>query len=167
MRKSLLFVAVALSLAAPLFAQPQGVVDHIEVGCLAPDRNTIITARITTPGTPRAFYRRAGTEDWCSVDGVRMRNVATMALPPFEHGVDVEYFIITIEDNVVTGRTPSMYRVGVRRNCGAPTMDDGESLITNCPPPGAGNLGSVLGAGYMLQQATPPPPVTPVSPEQQ
>lgn len=166
MRKSLM-VVVLLSLAAPLFAQQQGVVDHTEVGCLTPDRNTIVTARVTTVGMPRAFYRRAGTEDWCSVDGVRMRNVATMALPSFQHGVEVEYFIITIDNNVVTGRTPSMYRVPVRRDCGAPTMDDGETLITNCPPPGAGNLGSVLGAGYMLQRATPPPPVTPVSPEVQ
>lgn len=149
MKNILASLAIIASLPLPVSAQ-QLEIEHRRPVCIPATRNAFMTATVRSEGTARLYFRRRGTTDWCSVDGVKMKEVTTFVLPEFEPNVEVEYYIATIDDGKVTGRTPVLYRVRTSDRCGETVARHEGIIVTSCSEGGPGDVGTALGAGYML-----------------
>lgn len=165
MKKILASLAIAASLPVPAFAQ-QLEIEHRRPVCIPSARNAFMTATVRSEGAARLYFRRRGTTDWCSVDGVKLKDVTTFVLPEFEPNVEVEYYIATIDDGKVTGRTPVLYRVRTSDRCGETVARHEGLIVTSCSEGGPGDVGTALGAGYMLNDQVVEAQDSPFLPEQ-
>ncbi len=159
-------VSLMLFMSLPVSAQLQkSTITHERLGCLRTAEFPFLQATVSSEGTPRAYYRRRGAADWCSVDGVRVRNDATFVLPQFPAEGELEYYFVTIKDDLVTGRSDVIYRTKLMEACGTSPARHNAFVITNCAG-SAADLGTAMGAGYTVKQSSQPLAVTPALPGQ-
>ena len=150
-------ILVAMFLAPSVVFGAQLEIDHRRPDCLPANQSPYLTAIVRSEGTPRLYFRKRGTTDWCSVDGVKTMEVTTFVLPKFEPALEIEYFIATIsDDGRITGRSPVLYRVRTSESCGTAVARHVNLIITACSEGGIGDIGTALGAAYMLQEGATP-----------
>lgn len=148
---------VAMLLAPSVVFGKQLEIEHRRPDCLPSDQSPYVTAIVRSEGTPRLYFRKRGTTDWCSVDGGKTKEVTTFVLPKFEKNLEIEYYIATItDDGRITGRSPVLYRVQTSDSCGTAVARHVGLTITACSEGGVGDIGSALGAGYALQEGNTP-----------
>jgi len=151
--KSSATLLIILLLAPSVVFGKQLEIEHRRPSCLPSEQSPYITAIVRSEGTPRLYFRKRGTSDWCSVDGVKTREVATFVLPSFEKNLEIEYYIATIsDDGRITGRSPVLYRVTTSDTCNNAVARHVGLVITACSEGGPGDIGTALGAGYMMQE---------------
>lgn len=151
MKRTTAFFAMLLAVPSLSFAQ-QIDIEHESPACLRSGENPYMTAKVHSSGTPRMYFRRQGTADWCSVDGVRVNVDTRFVLPEFENDFQLEYYIATIDDGRITGRSASLYRTRTSSRCDGSVARHSALILPICSEGGAGDIGTALGAGYMLQE---------------
>ena len=151
MTRSTDLLAAVLLMPSVLFGQ-QPDIEHTFPSCIPANENAYLTATIRSEGTPRLYFRKRGTTDWCSVDGNKTKDITTFVLPRFQEEVDIEYYMATIGDGRITGRSPHLYRVASTKSCRTSFARHVGLVVRTCAGGGPGDIGTALGAGYMLQE---------------
>ena len=164
--KRLLFAAVALLAAAPLFAQRQGTIDYKPGSCIVGDEMPVFRVETHDEGTLRAYFRRVNTTDWCSVNGENRQAYSTVTLPKFVPGDEIEYYFIVLKGDEVVAKSPRIYRVKATDHCDAMFNRHALVLTLECLQPAQNPLASSLAAAYATQ-ITKPAPASPERPTQQ
>jgi len=142
---------VLLATAATSFAQKQGTVDYRPVSCMRGGEMAIFQMSVKDSGTLRAYFRRVGATDWCSVDGTNRGQISSITMPKFEDGEEIEYYFAVIKGNEVVAKSPQIYRVKATASCDAPIARHMNTLPMECLPAGKNPIADSLGAGYAFQ----------------
>jgi hypothetical protein len=162
MRSRLILFTGLVLLCTSIYAQ-QAVIGYSPVSCLPAGQFALVSATIETPGTPRMYFRVAGTEDWCFVDGTRVLDIARFILPKFQAGTQLEYYFVVLDGNKVTAKSPQIYRVAVTERCDTPASRHMDIVQADCEQGGVA-LGSSMGAAYMIEAPSQPPDISPSQP---
>ena len=151
-RTLLLMILVAGSAIAAQ-AQMQAVIDYNPPNCIKagemPDFQLVLPAG--QPGTLRAYFRRIGTTDWCSVDGKNFAELSSVVLPKFNEGEEIEYFFVIVEKSVVIAKSPRIYRAKAAANCGTLYARHAIVLAIDCAGPDDTPIAAAMGAGYNVK----------------
>jgi len=164
MKKSLIAAAFLL-VAGTVFAQQQGTIDYKEVTCLPGGEMPLLMVKTHDEGTLRAYFRKVGTADWCSVDGINEEGISNVILPKFNIGEEIEYYFIVLQRDRVMAKSPKLYRAKALDHCDTPVARHTMLLTLNCLPPSQNPMASSLAAGYAVK-SNPPHNVSPESPTQ-
>src|ERR1051325_3301935 len=162
MKKTLIAVALFLA-AASVFAQQQGTIDFKETACIPGGEMPLMTVTTHDEGTLRAYFRKVGTADWCSVDGINKHGVADIILPKFENGEEIEYYFVVLDGDRVMAKSPKLYRSKALDHCDSPAARHTMLLTLQCLPPAQNPMASSLAAVYAAKSSE-PHPVSPESP---
>jgi len=161
MKKTLIAAALLLA-AGSVFAQQQGTIDFKEETCFPGGEMPLIKVVTHDEGTLRAYFRKVGTADWCSVDGMNEHGLSNIILPKFEMGEEIEYYFIVLQGDRVMAKSPKLYRSKAIDHCESPVARHTMLLTLQCLPPVQNPMASSLAAGYAAKSNTPHN----VSPEQ-
>ena len=158
-----------LTLGMATYGQQQGVVQHTAPSCVTSGTLPMLSCSTTDRGTLRAFFRKTGHTDWCSVDGNNRGQHSDVTLPRFEVNEEVEYYLVVLNDKQVLAKSPQIYRVRVTSRCETPFARHMTLPTMDCLPPGANPLASSLAAGYAAASTNgdKPPVGSPEKPERQ
>jgi len=165
--KRLLFAAVAVFAAVPLFAQRQGTIDYKPESCIVGDEMPVFRVQTHDDGVLRAYFRRVNTTDWCSVNGENRNAYSTVTLPKFVTGDEIEYYFIVLKGDEVVAKSPRIYRAKATDHCDAAMFNRHALVLTlECLQPSQNPLASSLAAAYATQ-VTKPKPASPEKPEKE
>jgi hypothetical protein len=164
----LLSVALVLCGAASLSAQQQGNISHAPEDCILGGELPMMMVSTADDGVLRAYFRRLGTIDWCSVDGKNLGKASNVILPRFEVGTDIEYYFIVIRGRQVVAKSPVIYRTRAMLRCASPFARHAVNLVMECLPPQQNAIATALNSGFHTQDTTPGKPrvQSPEKPEQ-
>lgn len=151
----------AVLVAGSAFAAPS--IAYTPVACVRAGEMPVMQLRVEGEGDLRAFFRRSGATDWCSVDGVNEGPLSRVILPKFDAGDQIEYFFVLTEGRRVLARTPEIYSVKAGANCEVPVARHVLPLMLNCGDDTQA-LPSAMGAAYSMSTVE-PQPISPESPE--
>jgi len=161
--KTSLIAAALLLASATVFAQQQGTIEHKEVTCLPGGEMALLQVKTHDEGTLRVYFRKVGTADWCSVDGINESAISNVILPKFNIGEEIEYYFIVLQKDRVMAKSPKLYRAKALDHCETPAARHTMLLTLNCLPPTQNPLADSLAAGYNVK-SYPPHNVSPESP---
>lgn len=159
-----------LSSAMAAYAQKSGVVEHAAPSCITSGTMPLLSCATADQGALRAFFRKVGHTDWCSVDGNNRGLRSDVTLPRFEANERIEYYLVVLNDKQVLAKSPQIYQVSVMSRCDTPFARHATLPTMECLPPGANPLASSLAAGYAAASTpnpTTPPVGSPEKPERQ
>jgi hypothetical protein len=125
----------------------------------------VFNVAVNRQGVLRAFFRRVGSTDWCSVDGTNLLKLSTVTLPKFETGDEFEYYFVLIDGKRIIAKSPQIYRTKAENKCETPFTRHAILVTMQCLPPGANPLATAAGAGFALT-STPPVVGSPDNPAQ-
>ena len=146
-----LFAGVLLlSSATAVFAQQQGTIDYHPIGCVRGGEMTILQMSVQDSGLLRAYFRRVGATDWCSVDGTNRGPISSLTLPKFDDGDEIEYYFVVINGKQVVAKSPQIYRAKATPSCDANVARHVMSLPMECLPAGSNPIADSMAAGYAL-----------------
>jgi len=167
MKVRILISAVILLCGATAFAQSQGNILHTPDKCVEAGELPLMNVSTADDGLLRAFFRRVGTTDWCSVDGKNLGRGSSVTLPRFNVDDEFEYYFVVLNGKQVIAKSPQIYRVKATNRCDTPFARHSAMLVMECLPPGANTLANSLNAGYHALSNTPgePPVQSPEKPE--
>lgn len=160
-RATLAFAAVLA--AGSAFAAPS--MTYTPVSCVRSGEMPLMQLSIEGDGDLTGFFRRTGSTDWCSVEGVNEGPLSRVILPKFNSGDEIEYFFVLTEGRRVLARSQEIYRVRVGDSCAVPFARHVLPLMLSCGD-AAQTLPSAMGAAYSMS-AIERPRVSPESPEEQ
>jgi len=161
---------VLLMLGTATYAQQQGVVEHAAPSCFVGAAMPFLSCSTSSPGLLRAYFRKVGNTDWCSVDGHNRGRRSDVTLPRFESGDQLDYYLVVLNDKQVVAKSAQIYRVQFTSRCDSLITRHATLPTMECLPPGANPLASALAAGYAAPQSTrdeKPPVGSPEKPERQ
>ncbi len=156
-----LFAVLVLAAAAAYTQQPRPMpqappsVEHTPITCVMGGEMPVFNVAVNREGVLRAFFRRVGNTDWCSVDGTNLLKLSTVTLPKFETGDEFEYYFVLIDGKRIIAKSPQIYRTKAEANCDAPFTRHAILMTMQCLPPGANPLASAAGAGFALTSSPP------------
>ena len=157
-----------LTFAIAGYAQKPGVVEHTAPSCVTSGTMPLLSCATADAGTLRAFFRKTGHTDWCSVDGNNRGLGSDVTLPRFEANDRLEYYLVVLKDKQVLAKSPLIYQVTVASRCDTPFARHMTLPTMECLPPGANPMASALAAGYAASTNGDKPPVgSPEKPERQ
>jgi hypothetical protein len=165
MKNARLLLAAALFFVAGA-AIAQEPIEYTPVSCLRAGESGVLHATVNQPGQLRIYFRRAGTTDWCYVDGQNLGRASTVTLPEFEEGTEIEYFFVLLEGKRVIGRSASIYRLRVTERCDSPFARHSLTLAVDCSQSGPNSIARSVAAGYAAKVNAQPPEISPVTPQQ-
>ena len=148
MKNRVLISAVLLLVAAAASPQQQGTVEYIPVSCFLSGELPILTVSTADNGLLRAYFRRAGATDWCSVDGQNLGKASNVVLPRFENGAEIEYYFVVLKGRQVIAKSPTIYKTRATEKCDAPFARHSVNLTMECLPASQNPIASALNAGY-------------------
>jgi len=154
----LLSVAILLCSAATLSAQQQGNIIHTPDGCVLGSELPMMMVSTADDGLLRAYFRRLGTIDWCSVDGRNLGKASNVIFPRFSIGTDLEYYFVVLKGKQVVAKSPVIYRTRALIRCDAPFARHAVNLVMECLPPGQNPIATALNSGFQTQDTTPGKP---------
>jgi hypothetical protein len=169
MRVRILTSAAILLAAVSASPQQQGTIDHKPTACVVSNELPLMTVSTADDGLLRAYFRRSGTTDWCSVDGENHGKASSVVLPRFDAGTEIEYYFVVLRGRQVIAKSPQIYRVKATDKCEAPIARHSASLAMECLPPAQNPIATAMNAGYHAQNENPgkPPVQSPEKPERQ
>jgi hypothetical protein len=154
----LLSAIVLLCSAVSLSAQQQGTIAHTPDNCVLGGELPMMMVTTADDGLLRAYFRRLGTIDWCSVDGRNLGKASNVILPRFNVGTDLEYYFIVLKGKQVVAKSPVIYRTKAMLRCDAPFARHAVNLVMECLPPGQNSVATALNSGFHTQDTTPGTP---------
>jgi hypothetical protein len=140
--------------ATAAFAQQQGTIDYHAISCVRGGEMTVMQMSVQDKGLLRAYFRRAGATDWCSVDGTNRGPLSTVTLPKFDEGDEIEYYFVVINGKQVVAKSPQIYRAKATSSCDANVARHVMSLPMECLPAGSNPIADSMAAGYALNSTT-------------
>lgn len=171
-KTGLLFAALLLAAVAAYTQQPPTVpqappsIDHTPGTCVMGGEMPVFNVAVNRDGVLRAFFRRVGSTDWCSVDGTNNLRLSTVTLPKFEIGDEFEYYFVLIDNKRIIAKSPQIYHTKAEAFCDAPFTRHATLVTMQCLPPGSNPMATAAGAGLALQTNTTPGVVSPEKPTQ-
>jgi hypothetical protein len=154
----LLSVAILLCSVATVSAQQQGNIIHTPDGCVLGGELPMMMVTTADDGLLRAYFRRLGTIDWCSVDGHNLGKASNVIFPRFSVGTDLEYYFVVLKGKQVVAKSPVIYRTRALQRCDAPFARHAINLVMECLPPGQNSIATALNSGFHAQDTTPGKP---------
>ena len=154
----LLSIAILLCSAATVSAQQQGTIIHTPEGCVLGGELPMMMVTTADDGLLRAYFRRLGTIDWCSVDGHNLGKASNVIFPRFSIGTDLEYYFVVLKGKQVVAKSPVIYRTRAMQHCDAPFARHAINLVMECLPPGQNSIATALNSGFHAQDTTPGKP---------
>jgi hypothetical protein len=151
-----LFAVLVLMAAAAYTQQPKAMplappsVDHTPVTCVMGGEMPVFNVAVNREGILRAFFRRVGATDWCSVDGTNLLKLSTVTLPKFETGDEFEYYFVLIDGKRIIAKSPQIFRTRAEVKCETPFTRHAVLVTMQCLPPGANPMATAAGAGFAL-----------------
>jgi len=151
-----LFAVLVLVAAAAYTQQPNPVplvppsIDHTPGTCVMGGEMPVFNVAVNRDGILRAFFRRVGSTDWCSVDGTNLKKLSTVTLPKFETGDEFEYYFVLIDGKRIIAKSPQIYHTKAEAVCDAPFTRHAILVTMQCLPPGANPMATSAGAGFAL-----------------
>lgn len=145
-KKALLLVALLIAPAAA-FAQ-QGVIEHSQPSCVMGGEMPVLGVVTHQDGLLRAYFRRTGTTDWCSVDGQNNGLLSSVTLPKFDTGVQFEYYFVIIDQKKIVAKSPQIYHGHATAHCDTPFTRHATLITMQCLPPADNPIATSMGAGY-------------------
>ncbi|HEX7154452.1 MAG TPA: hypothetical protein VF618_23400 [Thermoanaerobaculia bacterium] len=118
--KRIALSAVLLLAAGAAFAQPavtRASIDYTPVSCIRLGEMAVLQMHIEGEGDLRAFFRRTGTQEWCSVEGDNDGALSRVTLPKFDVAEEIDYYFVVTRDREVVARSPQIYRAKVTDRC--------------------------------------------------
>ena len=167
MRTRILICAALLLVAATASPQQQGTIEHTPEACILGGELPMMMVSTVDDGLLRAYFRRTGTVDWCSVDGKNLGKASNVILPRFDVGTDIEYYFVVLKGRQVVAKSPQIYRTKAMDKCDSPFARHSINLVMECLPPGQNPIASALNSGFQSLKVTPgkPPVQSPEKPE--
>ena len=161
MKSRILLSAAMMLCGAAAFAQQQGTIDHTPESCILAGEMPVMTMSTADSGLLRAYFRRLGTTDWCSVDGRNLGKSSNVTLPSFEAGTEIEYYFVVLNGKQVVAKSPQIYRTKAMSRCDSPFARHAIMPVMECLPAGQNPIADALNAGYHAQTTEKPgkPPV--------
>ena len=173
MKQTGIFLAALLLAAVAAYTQqPPPVplsppsIEHTPGTCVMGGEMPVFNASVNRDGILRAFFRRVGSTDWCSVDGTNLGKLSTISLPKFEVGDEFEYYFVLIDGKRIIAKSPQIYHTKAEAFCDAPFTRHASLVTMQCLPPGANPMATSAGAGYAITGNSTPPVVSPDNPAQ-
>src|SRR5205814_10667211 len=85
--------------------QQQGTIEHTPEACILGGELPMMMVSTVDDGLLRAYFRRTGTVDWCSVDGKNLGKASNVILPRFDIGTDIEYYFVVLKGRQVIAKS--------------------------------------------------------------
>jgi len=148
MKIRILLSAVILLCGATVFAQQQGEIAHTPDGCVVGGELPMMMVSTVDDGLLRAYFRRLGTIDWCSVDGKNLGKASNVIFPRFDLGTDIEYYFVVLKGKQVVAKSPKIYKTTSTEKCRAPFARHAINLVMECLPPGQNPAATALNAAF-------------------
>jgi len=169
MRTRILISAAILLVAVTASPQQQGTVEHTPQACVLGGELPMMMVSTVDDGLLRAYFRRTGTVDWCSVDGKNLGKASNVIMPRFDVGTDIEYYFVVLKGRQVIAKSSQIYRTKAADKCQSPFARHAINLTMECLPPGQNPVATAMNAGFQSQSVTPgkPPVQSPERPERQ
>jgi hypothetical protein len=163
----ILFSAFVLAAGAAYAQQltPQPSIEYTPGTCVMGGEMPVFNVAVNHDGLLRAFFRRVGSTDWCSVDGTNNRKLSTVTLPKFDTGDEFEYYFVLIDNKRIIAKSPQIYHTRAEAICDAPFTRHATLVTMQCLGPGSNGMATSSAAGYTIQTNT-TPPVSPDRPSQ-
>ncbi|MDP9362303.1 MAG: hypothetical protein M3P29_12745 [Acidobacteriota bacterium] len=147
MKIRILLTLAAALIAATAFAQP-GTIEHTPAGCVATGEMAIMSVKTWDDGLLRAYFRRAGSADWCFVDGRNLGKLSQVTMPKFDTNEEVEYYFVVLDAKRVVAKSPRIYNARSEHRCDAPFARHAIMLTLECLPPGTNPISSAMNSAY-------------------
>jgi hypothetical protein len=170
MTKRILWILTLALCATAAFAAQPGTIEHTPVDCVLGGEMAILNVQTSDQGVLRAYFRRTGATDWCSVDGKNLGDQSQVTLPKFDLNEQIEYYFVVIEGKKVIAKSPKIYNTRSVAHCESPFARHSVILTLECLPPGTNPVGNSMAAAYALTgtpKNTPPPVQSPEKPERE
>ena len=167
MKTRILVSVVSLLCATGAFAQQQGTIEHTPEACVLGGELPMMMVVTADDGLLRAYFRRLGTIDWCSVDGINLGKASNVILPRFDVGTDIEYYFVVLRGKQVVAKSPQIYRTKALLHCDSPFARHAINLVMECLPPGQNPIATAMNAGFHTKPTDDgkPPVQSPEKPE--
>ena len=167
MRMRVLISAAMLLVAANAVPQQQGTIEHTPQACILGGELPMMMVSTVDDGLLRAYFRRTGTVDWCSVDGKNLGKASNVIMPRFDVGTDIEYYFVVLKGRQVVAKSAQIYRTKATEKCASPFARHAIDLTMECLPPGQNPVATAMNAGFQSQDTKPgkPPVQSPERPE--
>jgi hypothetical protein len=162
---SAVFATLLLSIAVSAAAQQQGTIQYQPVACIRADDMPVLHCGVKEKGELRAYFRRVGATDWCTVPGENRGQLSAVTLPKFLTGEEIEYYFVVINGKQIVAKTADIYRVKATEACDNPVARHATILPMECLPPGANPIGRSIGAGYAMSSSSNETPAPQASPD--
>ena len=124
--------------------------------CVLGGEMPVFEVALNHEGLFRAFFRRVGSTDWCSVDGINNGKLSTVTLPKFDTGDEFEYYFVLIDSKRIIAKSPQIYHARAEAVCDAPFTRHATLVTMQCLPPGSNGMATSAAAGYAIQTNTTP-----------
>jgi hypothetical protein len=154
MRTRILISAALLLVAATASPQQQGTIEHTPLSCIIGGELPMMMVSTVDDGLLRAYFRRLGTVDWCSVDGMNLGKASNVILPRFDVGTNIEYYFVVLKGRQVIAKSPEIYKTKATARCDSPFARHAINLVMECLPPSQNPIASALGAGFHTKSTT-------------
>jgi hypothetical protein len=167
MKTRILLCAVILLCSGAAFAQQQGDIQHTADSCVLAGELPMMMVGTADDGLLRAYFRRLGTVDWCSVDGKNLGKASNVVFPKFDPGMEFEYYFVVLKGKQVVAKSPQIYRTKALERCATPFARHSAMLVMECLPPGQNPIANALNSGYhtLTTDVKNPRVATPEKPE--
>lgn len=167
MKTRILISAAILLVAVSASTQQQGTIEHTPEECILGGELPMMMVSTVDDGLLRAYFRRTGTVDWCSVDGKNLGKASNVILPRFNVGTDIEYYFVILKGRQVVAKSAQIYRTKATDKCDSPFARHAINLTMECLPPGQNPMADAMNAGYHSTNGPKKPPVSPERPSRQ
>ena len=154
MRNRILLSAAFLLVAANATPQQQGTIEYTPVSCIVGGELPMLMVSTVDDGLLRAYFRRTGTTDWCSVDGKNLGKASNVILPRFEVGSEIEYYFVVLKGRQVIAKSAQIYKVRATDKCVSAFARHSVNLAMECLPPAQNPLATAMNAGYRTASTT-------------
>lgn len=157
-------LAAGAAYGQQLTLQPS--IEYTQGTCVMGGEMPVFNVGINHDGLLRAFFRRVGNTDWCSVDGTNNRKLSTVTLPKFDTGDEFEYYFVLVDNKRIIAKSPQIYRIKAEATCDAPFTRHATLVTMQCLPPGSNGMATSAAAGYAITTNVNTPPASPDRPSQ-
>jgi hypothetical protein len=171
-KSSILFAAFVLVAGVAYTQQPKiqpqspASVEHTPNSCVLGGEMPVFNVNVNRNGLLRAFFRRVGSTDWCSVDGTNLGKLSNVTLPKFENGDEFEYYFVLIDNKRIIAKSPQIYHAKAEPACDSPFTRHATIVSMQCLPPGSNPMATSAAAGYAIKTTVEEPPTSPDRPSQ-
>ena len=154
MKNRIVICAALLLVAVSATPQQQGTIEHASQECIVGGELPMLMVSTVDDGLLRAYFRRLGTIDWCSVDGKNLGKASNVVLPRFMTGTDIEYYFVVLKGKQVIAKSPQIYKTKATDKCESPFARHAINLTMECLPPAQNPVATAMNAGYRTQSTT-------------